>query len=209
MKTKERILLQSLELFNEEGEGNVSAVDIANTLDISPGNLYYHYKGKEPILAQLLAQYSAEIAAILNSPEAQLKTLEQHWLYLYVVAEEVYRYRFFYRNITELLQRFPSLHKPFTRLARQLENGIEQLLHALRQRDVFELEQSEVTPLGQSLCLVLTQWFNYNDNLGRQLSPSQSIHSVVYQLISLCLPHLAGDQQAVWKQLRALYQEAS
>ena len=39
MKRRDVILEVSLVLFNQEGEANLSAVDIANELDISPGNL--------------------------------------------------------------------------------------------------------------------------------------------------------------------------
>ena len=68
MKTKDRILQYSLQLFNEEGEQNVTPVDIANVLEISPGNLYYHFKGKDPIIHQLFLDFEEEFRMVLHAP---------------------------------------------------------------------------------------------------------------------------------------------
>jgi AcrR family transcriptional regulator len=57
MKTAERILITALDIFNQQGENNVSSVEIAMELNISPGNLYYHFKGKEVIVAELFDLY--------------------------------------------------------------------------------------------------------------------------------------------------------
>ena len=68
MKTAQRILTTATQLFNERGERNVTASDIALELDISPGNLYYHFKGKDGILSALFKNYYRELAGMLAAP---------------------------------------------------------------------------------------------------------------------------------------------
>ncbi len=76
MKTSARILLISLDLFNRHGEPNISSVDIANELDISPGNLYYHFKGKEIIIAALFDMYKQRMSKILLAPDEDNLSIE-------------------------------------------------------------------------------------------------------------------------------------
>ncbi|MFK7976697.1 MAG: TetR family transcriptional regulator, partial [Halioglobus sp.] len=110
MKTRDRILHTSLLLFNEEGEAETTTIDIANEMDISPGNLYYHFKGKDQIIAKLFAQYELAISNTLAAPlekpiSDSAGAVEDNWYYLYVVMEEMYQYRFLYHNLDNILQR--------------------------------------------------------------------------------------------------------
>jgi len=72
-KTKTKILATALGLFNNEGESAVSSVDIASVMGISPGNLYYHYKGKDEIIIELFADFEEEIRLVLSSPVREPK----------------------------------------------------------------------------------------------------------------------------------------
>ena len=81
MKTRDRILDTSLHLFNDEGEQNVTTVDIANEMDISPGNLYYHFRGKDVIIEELFCDFELEMKSILAAPADKPLNLEDHWLF--------------------------------------------------------------------------------------------------------------------------------
>lgn len=57
MTTRSRILQTALTLFNEHGMYQTGVRDIARALDISPGNLSYHFARKEDLLIAILDQY--------------------------------------------------------------------------------------------------------------------------------------------------------
>jgi AcrR family transcriptional regulator len=62
MKTKDRIIQAAVELFNAQGEQNVTTNHIAAHLSMSPGNLYYHFRNKEDIIRAIFL-----FAGFLNS----------------------------------------------------------------------------------------------------------------------------------------------
>ena len=93
-QTKDRILEVSLAMFNAQGEPNVTTNHIADELEISPGNLYYHYRNKENIVEHIFARYETRMDQALLVPDDRLPTLEDVWLQLHMVFECMWDYRF-------------------------------------------------------------------------------------------------------------------
>jgi len=111
--TKARILQTALALFNAEGVGALSAMDIAAALEISPGHLYYHFKGKPEILAALTDAYQGEVDLVLDSAVRACRgegaTFETLWTHVHILAEEAWDARFLYREAGALALRYPDI----------------------------------------------------------------------------------------------------
>jgi AcrR family transcriptional regulator len=67
-RTRERIIETSLRLFNDFGEPNVTTTVIADEMNISPGNLYYHFHNKDEIIESIFAVFEREIEDTLAAP---------------------------------------------------------------------------------------------------------------------------------------------
>ena len=141
--TKIKILATALQLFNNEGEAQVSSVDIASVMGISPGNLYYHYKGKDEIIAALFEDFDEEIRQVLTAPLKDPLAIEDNWVYLYIIFEEIFDFRFFYRNQAELLQRMPHLRGPFSRILGLKERTAFALLSTLEDGGHLRFDEGE------------------------------------------------------------------
>ena len=90
-RTRERILETSLRLFNEFGEPNVTTTVIADEMNISPGNLYYHFHSKDEIVNALFEVFEREIEALLGAPGRRAANVEDIWLYLHLLFESIWQ----------------------------------------------------------------------------------------------------------------------
>jgi len=209
MKTKDRILATSLLLFNEEGEPNVTTVDIANEMEISPGNLYYHFRGKEIIIEELYDQFEREMADILSAPIQKKISVEDSWFYLYVVFEHIYSYRFLYFNLTDIMQRYEKIQRRFKRLLKSKTSTLRALCNDMIRNDTLKFSSDdEAEFLVNQVVLTMLYWMNFN-MLNERLSKSPEVlmHDGVFQVMSLVAPHVSDDKKEFFNECKALYHE--
>jgi len=139
--TKARILETALDLFNSEGVAALSAVDIAAALEISPGHLYYHFKGKPEILAVLAEAYHAEVQLVLHSAVTACRgegaTLETLWTHVHILAEEAWDARFLYREAGALALRYPDIADRIRHIVVAERDALRAMLHALVKAEVL------------------------------------------------------------------------
>jgi len=210
MKTRDRILVTSLTLFNEEGEAHTTTIDIANELDISPGNLYYHFKGKDQIIAELFHQYEVALSGTLAAPiEVPLGSgrghVEDNWYYLYVVLEEMYQYRFLYHNLDDILHRYPDISRRFRRLMQLKRATLFAICGALTRQSVIDAEDQQLLSLVDNMTLVLNFWLNYDQLLYGQRDPQMTIHQGVLQLLTMVAPYLGEEQMSFYRDCENIY----
>ena len=206
MKTRDRILVTSLALFNEEGEAHTTTIDIANELDISPGNLYYHFKGKDQIIDELFQQYELALSGTLTAPiEQPLAAVEDNWYYLYVVMEEMYQYRFLYHNLDDILQRYPQVNKGFKRLIQLKRAALYAICRSLLQQSVIDAQDQQLVGLVDNMTLVLTFWLNYDQLLNSNRPPQMIIHQGVLQLLTMVAPYLGDEQLSFYRDCESIY----
>ncbi len=210
MKTKDRILVTSLTLFNEEGEANTTTIDIANEMDISPGNLYYHFKGKDEIIGELFQQYEVALSETLTAPiERPLSdkesNVEDNWYFLYVVMEEMFQYRFLYHNLEDILYRYPRIRKRFRRLIQLKRAALYAICQTLLKQAVIDTQDQQLLGLVDNMTLTLTFWFSYDQLLNDNRPAQVTIHQGVLQLLTMVAPYLGDDQLSFYRDCEAIY----
>ena len=166
MKTADKILLISLDLFNNQGERNITSVDIANELDISPGNLYYHYKGKDEIVNALVDRYVAKINEIPQSSHDN----EDFYKYLFHCLETMHLFRFLFQNIAEISVQYPAINIKLQRLAKFQRQYLRKTLSQQQQDGTLSGTASDIDLLLDIISITLFQSLNYYQMQGDSLS---------------------------------------
>ncbi len=203
MKTRDRILQCALQLFNEQGEPNVSTLEIATEMGISPGNLYYHFHGKEPLVLELFERFQAELAPLLDPPDDVDLGVEDYWLFLHLIVERLAQYRFLFQDLSNLAGRLPKLARGIRLWLNQLKRTLASLLARLKTHDQLRSDTAALGQLVEQITLTLLFSLDYQRILGIQ---SES-RLVVFQVMMLVAPHLSDDARQAAEQIAQRYLE--
>lgn len=205
MKTRDRILNATLQLFNERGEPNVSTLEIANELGISPGNLYYHFHGKEPLTLALLEQFRAKLAPLLTPPDDVDLDAQDYWLFLHLIAEGMSAYRFLFQDLSNLSGRLPKLAVGMRQWLARLRQTLAGLLTRLKERRVLISEEKALQQLVEQIVLTLLFAQDYR----RIVAQPADSRLVVYHVMMLVAPHLQDDARHTTELLALSYVQES
>jgi len=203
MKTRDRILECALQLFNLQGEPNVSTLEIANELDISPGNLYYHFHGKEPLVMELFERFQVELAPLLDPPADARLEAEDYWLFLHLIVERLSHYRFLFQDLSNLAGRLPKLARGIRNLLNAIKRTLASLLARLKAEGQVTSDTQALGQLVEQITMTLLFSLDYQRILDRE----GETRVVVYQIMMLVAPHLKPGARHASEKLAMHYLE--
>lgn len=210
-RTAERILDTTLELFNRFGEPNVSTTLISAELNISPGNLYYHYPAKEELVNGLYDRFERSLGTLLTAAD-DVRNVEDAWLFFHMLFELIWQYRFLYRDLNDLLSRNRRLETQFQDVLRHKNQAIQSVLAGLGRAGAVRIEPRDTEPVATAMAVVLTYWLSYEyvRDPRRALEPGSADAALLrgaYHVLSLLLPYLEAGQRDHLHALVARYRK--
>jgi AcrR family transcriptional regulator len=215
-RTRERILETALALFNREGEPNVTTGDIADELNISPGNLYYHFRNKDDIIGDLYAALDAKITPLTAVPPDRLPSADDLWLLLHLLFERMWEYRFFYRDLDEITSRNRRIALRFADFNQRGEATVMQLCRGMVQGGAMRASEREITAIAHNVLMIATYWMSWQRVSGRSprhdndtAKTENRLAQAAYQVMALITPYLQGEARALIDQLGTEYLDAS
>ncbi|OEY67638.1 TetR/AcrR family transcriptional regulator [Marinobacter sp. X15-166B] len=209
VKTRDRILTTSLLLFNGIGEPNVTTLLIADELDISPGNLYYHFKSKGDIVGELFGRYEAELLDLLSVPADAWISLDDNNVFLHLLFEAVARYRFLYQDLVNVLSRYDTLQKRFRSILKKKHRAFQTICHSLQAQGVMTIRDDELDALCEQLTLTTCYWSSYDSLSHLDDRDAMDPGRGVFQMMCLLRPYLIDEEREQIRLMSESYYSSS
>ncbi len=139
--TKQKILAKALELFNQQGLSKITLRRIAVELDMSQGNLNYHYKKREDIIEALYYQLVAKIDECMNSFNPTVINLNTLFDISKATTIHFYDYRFFFLDFTQIVKNHEKIRAHYNKLMLIRRTQTLSLFSVLEKQNIIRSEE--------------------------------------------------------------------
>ncbi|HOP63184.1 MAG TPA: TetR/AcrR family transcriptional regulator [Spirochaetota bacterium] len=185
VKTRDRILLTALKLFNEHTASAISTNHISAEMNISPGNLYYYFKNKEEIIRDIYKKLSELADAIWYHPE--LGQSEEGLVdYFRNLASHMYEFRFFYLELNVILKNDPVLKNEYIDRSDRILLQMMVIFSNFIQKKIMKNFDSEREKkyLMRNIWTVGQMWMTYS-NIKYDSVTSEIVNDGVWQMYTV------------------------
>ncbi|MDG1974643.1 MAG: TetR/AcrR family transcriptional regulator [Flavobacteriaceae bacterium] len=160
-KTKDRILISSLVLFNEDGFNNVTTASIAKQTGILEGSLWYHFNSKKDIVSM----HIKVLEKVFLSANKQIKskdfeTIINEFFQSYNI---IWDFRYILRdNFLKTFEGDESILKSITEINNYLDKWAEnRILHSF-ENGLIEINSKEIENLSEIILVIGRYWLDFS-----------------------------------------------
>jgi AcrR family transcriptional regulator len=191
MRTRDKILQTALALFNESGEAGASLAQIAAEIDISEGNLWYHFRTKRELIAALFEELEQAIEHSQSHPPADPGNIVSYSDYPRHCFRTLWAFRFLYRARFDMVKERELAERRLAVTAR-VHHHIERLLREMVRNKLLDATPSEISELAATNFIITRYWLDYlQERYGLVQISEADLQSGVKQISALYRPYLS------------------
>ena len=163
MTTKDKIIKTAIELFNMQGTKAISTNHIAKEMDISPGNLYYHFRNKNDIIRSISNQFSSEIGSVFQFHLDTISDFSENLTSMFNRFFKIQQsYQFLFLEGVHLTKQDHILWNNYTKLRTVLKKGYYELLSNLVKIKVMKKQSLHIIDdLLDAQWIIMWYWINH------------------------------------------------
>jgi len=205
--TRNRILVASLLLFNEHGVPRTTINDIADEIDISPGNLHYHFRKKEEIVDALTAEFQADARKVLHPPESDTLSLDDFWWFLHHLLELKAAYRFMLTDTEVLADDYPKVARALRHFARAVNAAFELYVLGLVRNGYLNTDMAGVKSAARNLAIIALMSERFDELIESSPGADDAAIGVARSILGLLKPLATPETGAELEELATHYAE--
>ncbi|RLV61295.1 TetR/AcrR family transcriptional regulator [Parashewanella curva] len=207
MKTRDMVIHASLELFNEHGERTITTNHIAAHLGISPGNLYYHFANKQDIIQEIFSLFEKHINENIKPSEEKEFHAGSMMAYLDAAFVALWKFRFFYVNLHDILLKDDQLKKRYLKLQQSTTHSISQILQQMVNAGLLCIPAEDVERLADTIRILMGSWIGHKlvQSNQKEIKPSE-LFDGVSRMILIIKPYATEASSAMFSQMESRYQ---
>jgi AcrR family transcriptional regulator len=198
--TQTRIVDAAVELFNDHGTAAVSLNRIAEACLISKGNLHYHFQNKQEIIRCIFQRALDEMDQ--GWYRDHLAPTLEHMAEMFVrQLQLILRYRFFYREMADLLRSDRLLRRRFADNRERRLKAIEQFFRALGAQGLMSVPEDprRLRCIVDVTWIISENWLNYIE-YHDELVTVDAILAGYNEILEVLRPYLASDPQQITRE---------
>ena len=198
------IIQKSLEMFNRYGERQVTTNHIAQQLELSTGNLYYHYGSKEEIIIELIAQYISKFDALMRTTLDSDATLDNFINLLEDLISLRWQYRFIINSKFGAFLYNDKLNSAYFSSEKTCLTANKNKLFCILLENGILKKTTDTAMLAHQFSLLLEAWLSMQVSNAEAVNPQTVILNGSFYMMMFILPSIS-DQWA--EEITKLLQE--
>lgn len=200
-KTKTRILEKSLEIFNERGVINTTLRQISLALEISQGNLNYHFKTKAEIVEALYFELVRKMDEQMNAMIGGASMLDLLYHSAYKSMRIFFEYRFLMRDFYLILRENDPIKSHYLELSKTRKMQFLTIFQTMEKEEILRPAQfeSEYERHYERLNIMGDNWINSIELINpNESDPVPYYHNLLFESI---YPYLTPEGREVYQKL--------
>jgi len=193
MKTKEKIIKTAVELFNNHGTQEITTNHIAKRINISPGNLYYHFKNKFDIIRSISDKFHIELKSVFKIEIKTINDFRENIISIYNGFFKIQKsYQFLFTEDVYLSSKDNILLKNYQQLRTAIKEDYNNILKDLINLKILKKKTLIIIDdLLDAQWIILWYWANHSI-LDRIKYGDLQIQKGIKLSFSIITPHLTS-----------------
>jgi len=200
--TKKKILTSTRKLLNEKGLSAVSQRTIADFLQISPGNLTYHFRKRGDIIEALYFELVVKMDEAVANITVSENLLEGLYVMTKVTMEQFYEYRFLFIDFIQIMRENPPIKEHYMGLLELREQQFTFMFQMLVESGLMREEElpHQHAFLLKRMTIVGDFWLAFSE-LNRQNVTKDQITEYIEMSSLAIYPYLTDQGKQQYKEI--------